>query len=675
MSNIVLRSRLTGRPVGRMPDRVVPDLFEQQEDAVGAPSRVVPDGLRADGSLSFIGRVAEPVEAKALRQIVEPLERASTWPSWGEVLPLVSHADERARLLPLEREALTHLQHLQFVCHRPRMHLRIEEERLPVAHARRIPPRAVATLVSRPGDWEHRTLRGVHPSRILAVQVEDECNLYENRLAARLVDRLLQWTTSRVDELTRLHRLADERRDFQDATRGSRFRGQRLFKLWGKLFADDRLVHDVADTLAILERLQRSLQALLDSPLYREIPRSASVPVALVPTNILANDPHYRKIAVLWRAWVHHGRLPEPTREELRVQRQAECRGFDAFALLVLVHALRNLGYEAQANAVLPGAADLHGPTGRARLEARDGVFHVRIGQESLRVLSVLARAEREEADAIWEQIRALADPREDSLVLLLGSPEDVARMDSRTARSLSGWERPRVLLISPWSLDSVERVARVLRTWEAPKRLVAYPERREIRGDPGLGLPPWLKRIDGWVARVAPVDEKQRRDFEAQCVKRKANLEREQATARTAQRAFEVGRIRAVDELLDLVRTESAVDRWMRCPVCGSVDGNDFQPRPAAGPVWTQWAWWCCCRSCGAGWGLRLCNDCEHTYPVIQPRVPCHLPEHESPTPAWLDRTFGRDLWAEPCWKAGATDTFRCAHCDSRGQRLRAHQ
>ena len=240
-------------------------------------------------------------------------------------LPLVPGVDERVRLHPLEKEALAKLPHLQHVCHHPRLHLRVEVERVPVARARRVPARAAAALVAHPGDWEHRTLRGIQPSRVLAVQVEDEWNLYENRVAVRLVDHLLLWTSRHLDELRRLQDIADAGQGFDDEARGSLFRSQRLYELWGRFFVDDALTSELTDTLKALERLQRALQALLDTPLYREIPRDTFVPVTLVSTNILANDPHYRKVAGLWRAWAQHGHRPGPTREQLRLRRQADC--------------------------------------------------------------------------------------------------------------------------------------------------------------------------------------------------------------------------------------------------------------------------------------------------------------------------------------------------------------
>ncbi len=660
-----LRSRLSGRTITAVPAGIVQDLFDTQEPGADSATRVVPGGLRADLDASFLGRPPEPLETNAIRQVVEPLGERAPWSRWKDAIPLVPRIDKRVRLQPLDKKALAQLPHLQHVCHHPRLLLRIEEERLPVARARRIPIRAAASLVAHPGDWEHRTIRSIQPTRVLAVRVEDEWNLYENRMAARLVDHLLAWTGSRVDELQRLQKLADDGRGFDDEARGSRFRGARLYELWGKFFVDDALTRELARTLEALERLQRALQALLDSALYRAIPRRAFVPVALVPTNILVNDPHYRKVAALWRAWVRHGHAPGSTREDLRLQRQADCRCFDAFALLVVVQALHGLGYEAGPEAVLPGGpVELRGRLGQATLAATGGVLRLEIQGEALRLTSVLAPVDREDATATWEQIRSGADRPGDTVVLLHGHPEDIERLDPRTAMALGGWERPRVLPISPWSLDSVERVARVIRAWEAPRRFSAYPPRTRVQPDPGIALPAWMRRFDASVAVVAAASANERRAFTSACDLREAQLLREQQAAQRKQGRFDPGLLKSIHALRDLAEKAHLLEPWTVCPVCDHPVGNDFKPRPGGDDRWERWSWWCRCTQCSSQWGLQVCSSCCRAFPVLAPNVRWSSTEQDEPPAGWIDRAFGRDLWAEPCSIPGARDVFRCSSC-----------
>lgn len=604
------------------------------------------------------------IETAAIAQVVRDFEEPAPWEAWVDAVPVVSDLDDRVDLHPLEKETLRLLPHLQHVCHRPRLHLRVEEERVAVARARRIPARAVASLVAHPGDWEHRTLRGIQPSRVLATQVEDEWNLYENRMAARLVDQLLAWTAERLDELRRIVAMVEEGRDFQQETHGSRFRSKRLYTLWGRIFHNDALSRQLKRTLQTLEALQRDLQALLGSALYTRIPRAAFVAPALLPTNILVNDPHYRKVAALWRAWVRHAHHPSPTREELRKQREDDRRRFETLALLLLVQALSQLGYRPDGSVDLytDSAADLRGPLGGATLRTTEGEFSLAISGRVLHIVPVLAQPDREDAGARWTQLSAQAGRPEDTAMLLLGRPEDVAQTSPSLSLAFGGWKRPRVLLVSAWSLDCVERLARVLRQWEAQARFTNYPARQRVTPDPGVDLPPWLERVGSLVAVVRPAGEAERSAFGHQCDARRAKLEREQVEAQRAKRAFDPGRMTAIETLRGLAAESDGLERWADCPVCPAGPGR-FEHRPA-GERWTGWAWWCRCSTCSSEWGLRVCGSCGHAFPVLSPDVPWPDPGEGAPWSIALDRAFGCDLWADPSTEKSGSREFRCPSC-----------
>jgi hypothetical protein len=662
-----LRSRISGRELAAPPAPLVPDLFDVQERPGAQVTRLVPGGVEGLEELPFLGHWPEAIDLHALERLATPLLDGAPWTTWVETLPLVPQIGEKAQLHPLEKEALKQLAHLQYVCHRPRLHLRVEEERLPVSRARRVPARAAAALVSHPGDWEHRTLRGIRPAKILATQVEDEWNLYENRVAVRLVDNLLGWVGRRRDELSRLKSMAEEGSDFHDEARGSRWRGGRLYALWGSYFSDNVLMRELLRTLQLVERLERDLQALLDSPLYRKIPRNMSVPDVLRPTNILVSDPHYRKVAALWRAWGRHGSAPHPTREELRRRRQAACLHFGTFARLVVVRALHEFGYRVPPDTVLTGSAvvELSSPLGDARLRCSEGAMSLELRNATLRVVPMLAPLTPDWASALWSQLRDHAGKASDTVVLALGRPQDLDGVDEETAKAFAGWSWPRVQPISPWSLDAVERVARVLRGWEASHRLTGYPPRAVVRPDPGVTFPRWMRRLEETVAIISPTDAAEQQRFLKECARRRDELEREQQQANKARRAFDPGRIRALEELEKLLRQAGRLEPWTRCPVCGTGQGI-FEPRPTSSETWDQWSWWCRCTQCASEWGLRVCgsNSCRSAYPVLEP-AGCRRPSHEAaPPPGWVDQHYGRDLWAEPCWSSESPHVFRCSRC-----------
>ena len=120
-------------------------------------------------------------------------------------------------------------------CRRPRTHLRVEVERTPVSRARRSPVQAASYLASHTEDWERPTLSAVIPKRILSVVRDDEYDIYENRVAARLVDNLLAYLAAADQRgLATPGALRRSACDFSaTAGTGSHWRQARVFRLWG----------------------------------------------------------------------------------------------------------------------------------------------------------------------------------------------------------------------------------------------------------------------------------------------------------------------------------------------------------------------------------------------------------------------------------------------------------
>lgn len=655
-----IRSRISGRTATSSPTVLVPDLFAGGDPEV----RLVPGGVADGGELSFLTQTPDEKDVKAIERIVTPLS-GKPWSSWVSASPLVPRIDEQAHLDDLERDIEKHLAHLAHVCHHPRLRLRAEEERVPVTQARRTSVRAVASLVSRPRDWEHRTLRSIRPARVLAARVEDDWDLYENRVAARLVDHLLGRVGDRIDKLRRLTEMDQEAQSFTAETHGSRWRARRLFELWGRDVRSDALTETLARTLRVLEGIQSELQGLLDTPLYRNVPRGTFVPVTLRPTNIFSSDPHYRQVAALWRAWVRHGHRPPRSRAE----RQADCERFGDFALLLTVQALAALSYRPEGDPPVPGdgVIALEGPFGPAALCVDDESFRLKMGATSLRLFPILSTIDPHSAPGLWQEIRQEAEgSKQATIVLLLGRPADVESAAPTAARAMAGWERPRVVLLSPWNLDCAERLGRVIRYEEVAARLATYPWHASVRADPGVPLPPWMWREGTEVAVVEPAAPHEVEAFLRSCDSREAVFRRQEREGRGSGRTLDPGLFAAIDELRRLTGRAQELGSWTTCPVCGHEARSSFESRPAANGGWNRWGFWCRCTSCSAEWGLRLCTACGRSFPVLSANGSAPVEEQDVPSPFWIDRRHGRDVWAEPCWRPEARDAFRCPRCEA---------
>lgn len=614
-------------------------------------------GLAAE---EVLGRWPGELETDAVVRLGDTLGGSATWEAMAAIPPVAQKLAERARPQRLDEEIWRHLQHLQHVCHRPRLHLRVEEERVPVSRARRTPVRAVADLVSHPGDWEHRTLRSIQPSRVLARQIEDEWNLYENRVAARLVDHLLAYLARRLEELRKIEEALRTSRDHSDEARSSFWRARRVMTLWADTLTT-RTEDELRATLRRLELAQRDLQALLDSPLYQRTPKRQTVPIALKPTNILINDAHYRKVAALWRAWVRYGHKRQETHDQRLARRTREAAAWDRFVLHLVVRAFESLGWTAERNGQLrwtlrrPGWNDvrvLADPFGVVRVEAA-GV---------LSLLPVTADLSAADGSVVldtlkrWDNVRGM-------VVVHVGTSPSLAEPERAAAWSVGG--RAVLFGCSPWSIDSEERIARLMNGWLSRAASNPYPLGAAVRALPDLPERwSWVRYQGGYLVGSRAPNAKEEAEARAWAAARARELEVKAQQAKLAKQAFAVAprdAVAAFERFVDTLRASYlGLDL---CPTCGEV--GEMEPRPGKKADGSDATWWAICPACETEWGLRPCTSCGHRYRALSPHSGLNLAAvvADMPSAEWPDRVLGRDLWAQPC-NAGIAGEFRCPEC-----------
>ncbi|HHH28234.1 MAG TPA: DUF2357 domain-containing protein, partial [Polyangiaceae bacterium] len=356
------------------------------------------DGRRQTGTVSR-AQAPDELEAESVRTIGDKLEQltsdSASWIEWLDVVPLVPGISEQVDLQPLELLIREHFGHLETVCRKPRAHLRVEVQRVPVSKARRIPPAAASYLAAHTEDWDRPLLRGILPKRILAEVRQDQVDIYENRVVARLLDNLSAYLSRRINVIRRLLKVFREKEDYSTSIAGTYQRERRMSELWGESIDANEGRKKAEATLRELEWLRYKVMGLLGSPLYEEVPRRAFVPTTLKSTNILTNDQHYRRVAELWREWARTGAGRTQSPAELNMETQRLSRGLDAFTMLLTIRALDTLGYEPTdaglATPITRGAAvQVHGNGVDITLEwRRDGSIVMRFGKREFALVAL----------------------------------------------------------------------------------------------------------------------------------------------------------------------------------------------------------------------------------------------------------------------------------------------
>lgn len=628
-----------------------------------------------------------------------------TWLDALGVSPLVPGMSERAELQDFEKFLAEHLGHLIEVCKRPRTHLRVEVERTAVSRARRVATQASSYLAAHTEDWDRPTLRAVIPKRILSLVREDQYDIYENRVAARLVDHVDAYLSRRVTEVTRLLRLFSAAEDHSStAGQGSYWRQRRVYQLWGSSIDAGDAGRKAKRTLEQLKYLKYSISGLMDSPLYREVPRRAFVGTTLTMTNILANDAHYRRVADIWLAWARLGLEQAPKPEKYFEEMQALCRSFGSFALLLVIRGLEQLGIEPvdQSQSLAGRGIELTGKGARVRLSwsASDGVLRLAVDNgRALRFVPIPASVAMLSDDGIASLMRDadMAGSSDEITLVLYPSPStEVAfqRMEPAHAHRLhalsheiaeQGQTKAGFLPVSPWDLTSVERIARQLRWAISVPAFLAYPHTfaNPLVAEFAANAP-WLKvagpdvvvvrapeshevlpvaqvleaekgRLVALEAEHADVSQQLRMAVRDGRASGPLNGRKKGLNAEITDLQSRIGYLTSLEA--DLAAGVAVVQSLLTCPTCASVADprRDFKGGPGH-------RFSCKCPECSTQWGTEACPSCSSWIPTLLPAV-TSWPVNEAEV-GWLDQFLGADSLAVPYHLGGGRLGYVCPSC-----------
>lgn len=198
--------------------------------------------------------------------------------------------------------------HLEEISRRPRMELIYEEYLVPVSRAKKLAPNATRHLASHSECWQTRTFTGVVPKSILALESEDQLNIYENRVYVKLLSNIEKYLVERVAEVRKLEELFESAMSFQNAENIYHEVSESIFTLWGEGFSNesdaDEKTSQGKTTLSVLIGMLKKVKALQHTKLYRRLNQNLHVPLKINMTNVLSHDQHYRHVAQLWHMWL-----------------------------------------------------------------------------------------------------------------------------------------------------------------------------------------------------------------------------------------------------------------------------------------------------------------------------------------------------------------------------------
>lgn len=672
------------------------------------------DGFRIEGSYTK-SQLPDELEGESIRTLGVHLahleEEGAGWCEWLDVVPLVPGMSNDVEFLSLDQKIKDSFGHLETVCKNPRAHLHVEVERVNIAKARRIPASAPAYLASHTEDWDRPLLKGVLPKRVLAEVCHDQVDIYENRVAARLVDNLLFYLLRRIQVVRKLLKVFEDKENYSSKAGGTYLRQKRILGLWGNSIDSNEGRKKAERTLKELEWLKYKLMGLMDSPLYSEVPRRSYVATTLRMTNILANDQHYRHVAELWNEWGKSSFARSKSPKEIYSYYQELCSGFDSFTALLIVRALDEMGYVVDESALdeglTPGCVlPVNGNGATFNFSwGTDGSVSIKSANSSLRFISFAnnfaASSNDEQTKLIFEKCQSVSVNENDRIVMLYAASDEskVSSLSSDVHRSLhTVGNDPKanlppgigLLPVSPWEIGSVERVTRALRWHLDSERFLEYPISLRIGNPTSVDL--LAGERDGWLEVKADKTEILRPPFDFEWQQLNLHGQLKDAKDKLAEAESEHEKLSA--ELKDAVRDrdrkvgllnpqkkaahqlktdlgkkvegvgqllkafEAATKRMeslIKCPSCGTVVNAKHKFK-----IGGQGSFQCECPDCKTSWGTKICEG-GHKFSTM---LPGEWLEVENLSPGWEDVVYGSDLLAVP----GKTDRgewgFVCPDC-----------
>ncbi|MBD2359759.1 hypothetical protein H6G36_00855 [Anabaena minutissima FACHB-250] len=622
-----------------------------------------------------IWQIPSDILSESLRFFAEELNKltsnSASWEDWIKISPLVPEIENKIETFSLEETAEKHFGHIEEVCRRPRSYLKMETEKLPVSRAQRISPHAIEVLAAHTEDWERRNFRSIVPKRVLCMVREDLWDIYENQVTVSLIDKLLEYTNRRIQQVTILKKQLEEAEYLSGTTNDIYWRNRRrIYQLWGNQFDAGTTAKKAEETLRKLQKLQHKLRTLLGTDLYKAILRRASIGRTLKRTNILVNDQHYRYVDVLWREWSINQSEKVKTARQVFEENQQLFRGFESFCFLLLAIALtgsgsdndKGFGFEILTNVVPKPGCDVlqfRGTLGELSLtwEADGSFLFQSEGIDSLRFVPLLATlSATNNHEFIASALQTLFSSQQNNnqtytCVLYPGTEEEIQKLPDYLQQQINLITHKssfKILPVSPLDIVSVERVGRMIQWWLSGQRYQSYPPTLLIK------IPDNLVTKIGWLEKGNTTNQFRvlRQPLPQEVQNFRTHLE-QKITAAKAQGSKSRGEVSELEKLQYLPHhCQELIQPLQVCPVCYSMgsltaqlDSQCFRGE---------------CHECGSSWGTRGCGSCGQRYPFIQ------LPgiENQSHSNSSLDRTFGRDVLAIPCWSQHGQTAFTCTHC-----------
>ena len=189
------------------------------------------------------------------------------------------------------------------VIEKPRRFITTEQEVVPVSLAKKISADSVRHLSQNTQFLAPSDDGGVHPTKILNVNMAETYDLYENRFVYHLIQRLLTFVDRRTDVIfwstgNEVRNRFTMHSKIGDAYEEIEYNVEMTVKDRQNFAENDA---DNTDTFMRIDRVRRLVMALRGSSFCQLMKGCSVVRSPIQRTNLIMKDPNYRKCFQLWQ--------------------------------------------------------------------------------------------------------------------------------------------------------------------------------------------------------------------------------------------------------------------------------------------------------------------------------------------------------------------------------------
>lgn len=327
------------------PASISKDLIPDRNGKVVIDQGGISREVNCKSPLLFPGNLGENI-----LEIVEEARSVQSWQEWGDIVPLVRDLDRKLELTDFEQLLIQRISLLKALVASPAAKLTRISEKLPVSRVKRFRNKAINHLAQHSEDWVQRKYRSVIPGRLLAERIEESIDIYENRVTAHLIDRVIAYLDHRITEYDRLMKLMAILDELLEGIESGKIdswhpKTYRNYTLAGLAYMKNEWEGGSPWQKAKiqLEHCRQVLLVMKGDSFFSQVSKVEHFGRGLEVTNLFGNDQYYRTVFQLWEKFFVAG--SKRSDKEIREQFQEQVDGFRIFVLILIFRALNQLKF------------------------------------------------------------------------------------------------------------------------------------------------------------------------------------------------------------------------------------------------------------------------------------------------------------------------------------------